>query len=120
MLVLFVLTLITLLFLRVNKLQEVVTKEDVSEFMHGISDDVALQQGSSTDFETALKFPYDKTYEISKEKLKISNLLLFTNKLQRENPSFSEEMAEIFVVVNRQGSFAWFGKFWLCLHSHYR
>lgn len=70
-----VLVLIARLFLRVRKLQETLTKEDVREFMYGISDEAAAQQEGAV-VESALKFPYDKSYEISKDKLKISKITM--------------------------------------------
>lgn len=75
LIVFLVLVLITRLFLRVQKLQETLTKEDVREFMYGISDEAAAQQDGAV-IESALKFPYDKSYEITREKLKISKAII--------------------------------------------
>lgn len=70
----FILALILLLFMRVNKLQDALTTDDIKDFMYGVSDEAAAQQQGGQ-IESALKFPYDKSYEISKEKLEISKSL---------------------------------------------
>ncbi len=79
--VLIFVTLITLLFLRVNRLQAALTKEEVQEFLHGISNEGTSSQGDI--LEPALKFPYDRSYEISRDKLNIgrkTNYLQFQQK----------------------------------------
>ncbi|ODM94586.1 Platelet-derived growth factor receptor beta [Orchesella cincta] len=69
---------ITFLVLRVRKLQEILTSEEIREFMYGVEEN--SPQAQSGQVENALKFPYDKSYEISKDKLKISKRLTKTIK----------------------------------------
>ncbi|CAL8118435.1 unnamed protein product [Orchesella dallaii] len=62
-----IMALFTLLFMRVQKLQQAITPEDIREFMEGLSAETA----QSGQMENALMVPYDKSYEISKDKLQI-------------------------------------------------
>ncbi|CAL8118441.1 unnamed protein product [Orchesella dallaii] len=64
---LFIMGLFAMLFLRVRQLQDAVTTDDIREFIEGVP------EGSpqSAQMENALKVPYDKSYEIPKDKLRI-------------------------------------------------
>ena len=67
-----VLVAVAMLYFRVGKLQEAITSDDVKEFMYGISDEAAQQQGGDDVVPSALKLAYDKSYEIDRDKLQIS------------------------------------------------
>lgn len=63
----FTITLITIMVLcaRVKKLEAALTKKDIHEFMFGMSNESATEQEVT---ESALRLPYDKSFEISKDK----------------------------------------------------
>lgn len=73
-----VLVVVAFLYVRVQKLQKVLSREEVREFLYGMSEEAAGQHAASSNYATpsALQFPYDKSYEIAKEKLKIRMFLL--------------------------------------------
>ncbi|CAL8138898.1 unnamed protein product [Orchesella dallaii] len=54
-----------LLKLKIKRLKGKLSKADLDEFINGISED------SNKEVENAVKFPYDKSYEIPKDSLKI-------------------------------------------------
>lgn len=69
-------SLIVLLYLRVNKLQEILSKDDIRDFVYGTSNKNGAEiNGENGPIECALTVPYNKKkFEMLKDKIDISNL----------------------------------------------